>query len=161
MLTTLVESPWAIVLHAPDRTLPRLLDRLCRDTLRLLNQGGATQFGSNESSGASAGASGSASGSGGGVNVLSLSRLLVSLLTPLAYTVYPVSPTQHACYSHGLFDRAAAATAATIGENTVGNVREKWPGFELLTDISPPSTISTVHSHMKVLRGSKTHLIQP
>ena len=141
---TLVEAPWAIVLHAPDRTLPRLLDRLSRDTFRLLNQGGS---GSNESIGGGGGSGGS------GVNVLTLCRLLVSLLTPLAYTVYPVSPTQDACFNHGLFDITAATTAVgeiwknqcetcTEGEKTVGNVREKWPGFELLTSTSPLSTIS-------------------
>ena len=144
VLNTLVDAPWAVALHAPDRTLPRLLDRLCRDTMRLLNHGEGL-------------GTGGGGNSGSGANVLSLSRLLVSLLTPLAYTVYPVSPSQHACFHNGLFDSMAATTTAAAGEiwknkcetvneveKNVGNVREKWPGFGLLTAASPASTTSDV-----------------
>jgi hypothetical protein len=106
LLHALVEAPWGLALRAPDATQPRLLDRLAHDAAAALGRGPAE---------AAAGAVG-------------LGKLLVALLTPLAFAAYPPTATQVACYGSGLFrptDAVAPAVAAALPAGA-------WPGVAFL-----------------------------
>jgi len=106
LLHALVEAPWGLALRAPDATLPRLLDRLAHDAAAALGRGPDE---------AAAGAVG-------------LGKLLVALLTPLAFAAYPPTATQVACYGSGLFRPTDAVAPAVVAALPAG----AWPGVAFL-----------------------------